>query len=423
MKKGEGMSYCKERLSINTLTDLYRQGCKTDELLGLEYERLPINKYTELAVSYYGDFGVCEILKEFAKDDNWDYLLDDGEIIGLKKLHDTITLEPGSQIELSIEPQNSVANLKKKIDLINSQLVKIVEKYDIELLNYGVYPKSTYKNIKLIPKKRYKYMANYLWGILSDVMMRETAGIQVGIDFKDEEDAIRKFNLANKMSPFVTAMFANSRIRGGVDTGYKSFRALAWLNTDNERCGFATKFNKDMTFDNYVNTLLKVPMIYIVRDGKYIHINGKINFKTFMQNGFEGFDAELDDFKLHANLFFPEIRLRNFIEIRNHDCVKEEYMYSLVALYKGIFYNSDAMESVEELLKNLTCNDIAEFRYNVPRMGLDTKVKGITAKDISKKILQIAENSLKQKSDNDITFLEPIVELNQQGLSPVDLRN
>ena len=31
-------------------------------------------------------------------------------------------------------------------------------------------------------------MANYLWGILSDVMMRETAGIQVGIDYKSEED-------------------------------------------------------------------------------------------------------------------------------------------------------------------------------------------------------------------------------------------
>ena len=49
-------------------------------------------------------------------------------------------------------------------------------------------------------------MANYLWGILSDVMIRETAGIQVGIDYKNEQDAMRKFNLANKISPFTTAM-------------------------------------------------------------------------------------------------------------------------------------------------------------------------------------------------------------------------
>ena len=417
------MTYCKEKLSLENLTQLFNKGCKTEELLGLEYERLPIHKLDKTAVSYYGEFGVCEILKEFARIDNWDYILDENEIIGLKKIHDTITLEPGSQIELSLEPQKTVTDLKNKIDEINSNLVSLFDKFDIELLNYGVYPKTTYKGIKIIPKKRYKLMANYLWGILSDVMMRETAGVQVGIDFKDEQDAMRKFNLANKLSPFITAMYANSNIRGGVDTGYKSFRALAWLNTDNERCGFATKFKPDMTFTDYVKTLLEVPLIYIVRDGKYIHINGSINFKTFINNGYMGYDATIEDFKLHANLFFPEIRLRNFIEIRNHDCVEEEYIYSLLALYKGIFYNLDAMDAAESLLSTLTCNDIAEFRYNVPRLALNTKVKNTLAHDITKQILRISEDSLNSKNDDDIRYLESIIELNSQGLTPVDLKN
>ncbi len=414
------MTHCKERLSLNDLTQLFYRGCKTEKLLGLEYERLPVNKYTNTAVSYYGESGVCQILKEYAKLDNWDYILDDNEIIGLKKLHDTITLEPGAQVELSLEPSASVSGLKTKIDKINLTLKDVFDKFDAKLLNYGIYPKTTYKNIKLIPKKRYKYMANYLWGILSDVMMRETAGIQVGIDFKSEEDAIRKFNLANKLSPFITAMYANSNIRGGVDTGYKSFRALAWLNTDNERCGFATKL-KDMTFEDYVKTLLEVPMIFIVRGDKYINIDGKINFKQFIQNGYEGFDAEIDDFKLHANLFFPEIRLRNFIEIRNHDCVNEEYMYSLLAMYKGIFYNEDALNETEELLKKFSYNDISEFRYNVPRFALDTKVKGTSIKDITKEILKISENSLKSANDNDLEYLSKIIELNSQNLTPGDI--
>ena len=416
------MTICKTKLSLDDLTNTLREGCKTEELLGVEYERLPINKYTKNTVSYYGEFGVCEILKEFAKVDNWDYILDEDEIIGLKKLHDTITLEPGSQVELSIEPQKTIKDLKTKIDEINNILIPIFDKYDVKLYNYGVSPRTTYKNIDLIPKKRYKYMANYLWGILSDVMMRETAGIQVGIDFKDEEDAIRKFNLANKLSPFITAMFANSSIRGGVDTGYKSFRALAWLNTDSERCGFATKFKQDMGFESYINTLLNVPMIYIVRDGKYIHMNGKINFKTFMQSGFEGYEAEMEDFNLHANLFFPEIRLRNFIEIRNHDCVDEKYLYSLLAMYKGIFYNPDGIYSAEELVKKITCNDIAEFRYNVPRFALETKVKGIYAKDITKEILNIAHSSLKSTQDTDLEYLNPIIELNSQNLTPGGLK-
>ena len=156
--------------------------------------------------------------------------------------------------------------------------------------------------------------------------MRETAGIQVCIDYKDENDAIKKFNLACKLSPFMTAMFANSQIRGGVDTGYKSFRALAWLNTDNERCGFGTKFDKEHLFENYINFLMEIPMIFIQRGDKLIEINGKINFKEFFKNGYEGYYATLEDFKLHANLAFPDVRLNSFLEIRNHDCVPEEYM-------------------------------------------------------------------------------------------------
>lgn len=417
------MIHCKEKLSLSNLTDLFYQGCKEEELLGLEYERLPINKTDKSTISYYGESGVCSALQELAKIDNWDYILDNTEIIGLKKLHDTITLEPGSQIELSLEPQKTIKDFQIKINNINQTIKQIFDKYNIELFNYGVYPKTTYKNIKIIPKKRYKLMANYLWGILSDVMMRETAGIQVGIDYKNEQDAMRKFNLANKISPFTTAMYANSNIRGGVDTGYKSFRALAWLNTDNERCGFATKFKENMQFEDYVKTVLNVPVIYIVRNNQYININGSINFKQFINNGYEGYDATIEDFKLHANLFFPEIRLRNFIEIRNHDCVDEKYMYSLLALYKGIFYNSDALIATEELLKQFSYNDIAEFRYNVPRLALKTKVKKHCVNDITKEILQIANDSLKQKKDNDIEFLETIIELNSQGLCPVDLHS
>ena len=423
MGKGENMTYCQEKLSTKSIVNLFYKGCKDEELIGLEYERLPINKFDRTAVSYYGEFGICEMLKKIAKENNWDYILDGDEIIGLKKIHDTVTLEPGAQIELSIEPQKTVHDLKSKIDEINKDLMTVFDKYGIELCNYGVYPKTTYKNIRIIPKKRYKLMANYLWGILSDVMMRETAGIQIGIDYKSEEDAFLKFNLANKLSPFITAIYANSKIRGGVDTGYRSFRALSWLNTDSERCGIATKFKPDMTFDNYVNTVLEVPVIYIVRNGKYIHLNGNINFKKFMNEGYMGYEADIEDFKLHANMFFPEIRLRNFIEIRNHDCVSEKYLYSIPSLYKGIFYSYDAMSAAYDLLKNFTGNDIAEFRYNVPRLALNTMVKGYSASDITREILKIAKNSLSLQKDDDGEYLNSIIELNSKGMCPCDETN
>ena len=417
------MNYCKTKnhLEYNQLLEEFYNGCKNTQKIGMEYERIPVRKSDSEVVSYYGEYGMEELLREIAKEDNWDYILDGANIIGLKKLHDTITLEPGCQFELSLEPQDYIKDLKSKIEEIDTNIRPILDKFGIELINKGVSPKTTYRNIKLIPKQRYAIMANYLWGILSDVMMRETAGIQVGIDYKSEEDAIRKFNLANLMMPFVTAMYSNSKIRGGVDTGYKSFRALAWLNTDNDRCGFATKFTDGMCFRDYVNRLLDTPMIFINRENRTISLNGRMTFKEFMKDGYEGFEAEIEDWNLHANLYFPEVRLRNFIEIRNHDCVGGGLQYSIPAFYKGIMYNESAFDEAENLLGKFFGKEINELRYNVAKYGIRSKIRGTKISDICKKLTDIAYQSLITQKNDEEKFLEPAIELLKQGKMPADL--
>ena len=305
----------KVKLDKKEILKLFESGCKPfqDHKVGIEYERLPVFSVTSKAVDYSSEFGICNFLRNFAREENWDYIMDDYNIIGLKQGHDTITLEPGCQIEMSLEPQKTIDELKSKIMLLDKQLKPVLNKFNIKLLNYGVSPLSTHKSINLIPKRRYKIMAKYLWGILSDVMMRETAGIQCCIDFESEEDAMYKFKIANKLVPFMTAMFANSPVRGGVETGYKSFRALSWLNTDNDRCGFVGQIDDDFSFEEYVDYVLDSPMIFINRESGTIPIDGKITFNQFMEKGYEGFEADIEDFKLHANLYFQRFAFVIFL--------------------------------------------------------------------------------------------------------------
>ena len=419
------MNYCEaksaEKLEYNRLLDEFILGCKTEQKIGMEYERIPVFKNSGVVVPYEGEFGVCELLREFARVDNWDYILDGNEIIGLKKLHNTITLEPGCQFELSMEPQNTVRELKQNIEEINTALNPVLDKFGIELINKGVSPKTTYRNIKLIPKKRYHVMANYMWGILSDVMMRETAGIQVGIDYKSEDDCMRKFRLANRIMPFMTAIFANSKIRGGVDTGYKSFRALAWLNTDNERCGFADKLSGHMCFKDYVNLLLDTPMIFINRDGIPVEINGRMTFKQFMDKGFEGFIPTIEDWMLHENLYFPEVRLRNFLEIRNHDCVGDGLQYSVPAIYRGIMYSKSAFETVEKMMNRYTVNEIKELRYNVARSAIHSKIGKTPIIGVCREIANISYEALKAEGLGEENFLKPLIEILKKGKCPCDI--
>ncbi|MCM1339922.1 MAG: glutamate-cysteine ligase family protein [Muribaculaceae bacterium] len=411
------------KLEKDDILNLYTKGCKSsmDFKVGIEYERLPINLGSFKNVDYWQEYGIKDFLETFAKEETWDYITDEKNIIGLKNKHDTLTLEPGCQLEISAKPERTVFEVKKKIEYINSLIKPIADKMNITFLNYGVSPYITHKAINLIPKKRYKIMARYLWGILSDVMMRETAGIQCCIDFDSEEDAMRKFKLANKLSPFMTAMFANSPIRGGVDTGYKSFRALSWLNTDNDRCGFLGKISEDFSFEEYIDCVLKTPMIFLNRDNLNFEVRGDITFEEFIQNGWEGTLPTLADYELHANLCFPEVRMRNFIEIRNHDCVGGDLKYAILAIYKGIMYNTTAMDECEELFKHLQYKDFSELRYNVPKNTLQSRVKKAKVLDYAKEIISIAEKSLKEQQTGESLFLDAIKEYTLKGLTPADV--
>lgn len=264
-------------------------------------------------------------------------------------------------------------------------------------------------------------MANYLWGILSDVMMRETAGIQACFDFDSEEDAMKKFRIANLLSPITTAMFANSPIRGGVDTGYKTFRALSWLNTDSERCGVTTNFKNDITFDDYINTVLETPMIMFLRNDITYSTNGTMTLKQFMDKGYQGFKANIEDFKLCANLYFPDVRLRKFIEIRNQDCVGNGLQYSILTFYKGILYSENILNEVDKYLSKFKANDFVELRYSVPKYALANKLGKIELKEIAKDLLDFAKKGLKEQGFDEEKYLEPIQDLVYQGICPADI--
>ncbi len=412
-----------EKLDKKEIVKLFKDGCKpsSEHKIGIEYERLPVFSVTSKAADYSSEFGVCNFLRNFAKEENWDYITDDYNIIGLKQEHDTITLEPGCQLELSLKPEKTIGGLKNKINDLDKKMKPVLDKSGISLLNYGVSPLSTHKSISLIPKQRYHIMAKYLWGILSDVMMRETAGIQCCIDFESEEDATDKFRIANKLTPFMTAMFANSPIRGGVETGYKSFRALSWLNTDNDRCGFVGQIDDRFSFEEYVDYVLEAPMIFINRETGAVPVNGKLSFSEFMENGFNGFNAGIEDFNLHANLYFPEVRMRNFVEIRNHDCAGRDLQYSILAIYKGILYNRSAMIEIEELFKPFEYRDFSELRYNVPKSALNARIGKYSVKDIAKEILYIAEKSLIEMDTGEEQYLDAIKEYTLSGISPADV--
>ena len=339
-------------LTKSELAQVFYSGCKNETKVGVESEKLLVYKENQQAVKYED---VVKILNLFDEKE-WQKIYDDENLTALKSNIGMITLEPGSQIELSLKPYKTLDEITKQLDNFYTQLDTYSDKIGAMVINRGIHPVSTYDNINIIPKKRYEYMTKYLpqKGLTPFVMMRETAGIQANFDYKDEQDAIRKLALSIKMSPIISALYSNSPVRGGKLTEYKSFRANSWLNVDEDRCGFISKklFEKELnfTFNDYVETLLDVPMIFIERNGNYYEAN--LTFREFISNGYNGLIAQLSDWLTHISLYFPDVRLKSYIEIRNHDAQNALMTYSVPAFWKGIIYNPNAIEAIEDILKN-----------------------------------------------------------------------
>ena len=301
----------------------YIENCKKGILkTGLEYERISLDSRTFETAKYNV---LSEIIKNFALINEWELIFDSDIVIGAKDGFNSISLEPGGQFEISLEPKYSLDDILENLTHYTRQIDRLGEYYNVSFFNIGINPKETYIDIDIVKKRRYEIMADYMpkLGKLAPVMMRETAGVQANFDYTSEEDAILKLKTAAYMSPFITGFYANSPIRDNAVSGYKSFRALAWKYTGIDRCGLFYKnlINSRMGqgFEDYIDTILNVPMLYIIRNKQIIELNGSITFKDFMQKGYGEYSASLNDYILHSSLTFPDIRLKNCLEVRNHD--------------------------------------------------------------------------------------------------------
>ena len=91
-------------LKKKDLVEYFYNGIKSREnmRIGVEHEKFIINKKTLKPLSYEEPNGIKDILIRFTKN-GWQPIYDDLDktIIAVKKKNESITLEPGGQIELS----------------------------------------------------------------------------------------------------------------------------------------------------------------------------------------------------------------------------------------------------------------------------------------------------------------------------------
>jgi glutamate--cysteine ligase len=322
--------------------------------VGTEYEKPAVERTTGRAVPFSGPRGIETVLRMLAERFDWAPKEESGRVVALERGGASITLEPGAQLELSGEQCATVHCARRELTTHVREIVSVGDELGIAFLGLGIQPISRVDEIEWVPKPRYQVMGPYMArvGTLGQRMMKQTATVQVNLDYSDERDAMRKFRVGMAIAPLLNAMFANSPISDGQLNGFMSFRGHIWTDTDAARCGLLPfAFRDDAGFIDYVRWALDVPMYFILRRGEYRTSVTGVPFRQFLEHGADGERATIDDWSLHLTTLFPEVRLKGYIELRSTDSQAPERMLALPALAKGIFYMPHCLDAAFDMIR------------------------------------------------------------------------
>lgn len=388
--------------SIDELVEYLRSAerPRSGWMVGVEHEKIGVDAALK-AVQYQGAGGIRELLDGLARaaGGTQHKHKENGQPIALIGENASVTLEPGGQLELSGAPSRSLAAVQTEIE---RHLAIVREKSrGPRWLACGYRPFGTREDVPWMPKGRYGAMKASLGprDRLSLDMMLMTGTVQANLDWSDEQDLAEKVRAATAISPIVTAIFANSPIVDGRDSGYLDFRYQVWRETDPDRCGLLEDMLKPCWgYRKYVDWALDVPMLFVRRGTSYTAAAGQ-TFRQYLTTGRLASGEEshplFSNWVDHLTTLFPEVRVKRVLEVRGTDVVPLPHMMAHTALWVGLLYDAQARAAAWELTRRWPFDELLAFQADVARSALGARSRsGALALDLARELVEIARGGL-----------------------------
>lgn len=275
---------------------------------------------------------------------------EDGRLIALQDAHTLITLEPGSQFEVSFLYTRDMDQLRAWYDQAMAPVMKLVETQGADVVWSGGLPTVPADEVRRIDKHRYEYME--VWfartGNRGREMMKATASVHVSIDYADEADFVRKVRAANILHPLLAFLMSNTPDYAAQDNPDILLRDSIWSDTDPARTGIPDGlFDEGFGYQGYADWLEQIPVILMADGGTYVPEPDLTVGQTGEKYGWN---------KAHIqhllSMAFPDVRVKNFIEIRSADSVKPPYITAYAALIRALFYSRETVDWVLSLAQS-----------------------------------------------------------------------
>jgi glutamate--cysteine ligase len=243
-----------------------------------------------------------------------------------------LTTEPGGQVELSSAPASGLGGCVAAARSDLAAVRRAIAPAGLSLTGHGLDPFRPPRRVLDLP--RYAAMEEFFdrsgpWG---RVMMCSTASVQVCVDAGQEQRGPGGFrwrwHLLHALGPVLVATFANSPLRGGRPSGWKSTRQAVWFRLDpgrtrppaNAEPGWPGNGTGDVDDgdprDAWVRYVLDAAVMCVRRPGspRWTAPSG-LTFRDWVR-GAAGPRPTADDLTYHMSTLFPPVRPRGHLELR-----------------------------------------------------------------------------------------------------------
>ncbi|MFS4437146.1 glutamate--cysteine ligase [Paracoccaceae bacterium GXU_MW_L88] len=419
--------------SKTQLAEYLEAGCKPKEdwRIGTEHEKFGYQADNLMPLPYEGKASIRTMLEGLRDRFGWSPVEEAGHLIGLEKNGANVSLEPGGQLELSGAPLETIHETCDEVNSHLREVREIADEIGAGFIGLGAAPTWTASDMPQMPKGRYRLMTRYMGQVGSHgtQMMYRSCTVQVNLDFASEADMVQKFRVALALQPVATALFANSPFFENRPTGWKSWRARIWQDTDHDRTGMLPfVFEDGMGFERYVDYALDVPMYFVYRNGEYVDALGQ-SFRDFLDGKLPALPGEvptLSDWADHLTTIFPEARIKKFMEMRGADGGPWRRLCALPALWVGVMYDEDCLNAAWDLAKDWTAATRTDWRLAAGIWGIQAEVGGVKMHDLAREMVGIAREGLKRRARtgagglvaDETHFLNALEEVVETGQSP-----
>ncbi len=396
---------------INTIADYLAAHCKrpSEERTGVEIEHFVTRAGNRKTVTYFEPDGVGNLLETLGRDNSngWEVRYESRYPLSLSRTaargEQTITLEPGAQLEYSTSPCRSISEIEAEYGAFLDEVTPVLAAREQTLETWGYQPVDTARKIPFIPKKKYHYMAKYFLdkGKLAHNMMKGTAATQVAIDYFDEDDFAAKLRLATALSPVFAVLFSNCPLFEGKPYPGWAVRLTVWDNCDSHRCGLLPGvFDSGFGFERFASWFSGLKPIVFYEDGKYRYTGEQDLRSLFSRYGHT--EKSIGE---ALRMVFTDVRAKQFLELRMTDALPPKRMLQFAALVHELFYNRDLFGETAEYFRRFNESDLLTARSEAPVRGPEAPMGDETIGSVTEELLRKTERYC---SAENMPYLQPL---------------